>query len=174
MTFCRAFYIGRFQPFHKGHLHAIKYILNECDEVVIGIGSAQLSYSIRNPFTAGERMYMIRIGLLSENIPITRFWIVPIPDVNNNDIWVSHVKALSPTFNVVYSNNSLVTLLFEKEGYEVRKIPFLERDKYSATYIRKLMLENKPWEHLVPKVIVDYIKEIKGPERLQTLASKDE
>ena len=36
----RAFYIGRFQPFHKGHLKVISQIAREVDELVIGIGSA--------------------------------------------------------------------------------------------------------------------------------------
>ena len=30
----RALYIGKFQPFHKGHLEAIKKILNEVDELI--------------------------------------------------------------------------------------------------------------------------------------------
>src|SRR3970040_1541422 len=52
----RALWIGRFQPFHLGHLSMAKRILAEVDELVIGIGSAQYSHTPENPFTAGERL----------------------------------------------------------------------------------------------------------------------
>ncbi|MEM3079801.1 MAG: adenylyltransferase/cytidyltransferase family protein, partial [Thermoproteota archaeon] len=51
----RGLFIGRFQPFHLGHLKAVEYIINRVDEVIIGIGSAQYSHTLENPFTAGER-----------------------------------------------------------------------------------------------------------------------
>ena len=56
----RGLYVGRFQPFHLGHLGAIKAVLKEIDEFVIVIGSAQYSHNSNNPFTAGERLVMIR------------------------------------------------------------------------------------------------------------------
>ena len=56
----RGLYVGRFQPFHLGHLGAIKEVLKEVDELAIVIGSAQYSHNPSNPFTAGERLVMIR------------------------------------------------------------------------------------------------------------------
>ena len=47
----RALYIGRFQPFHLGHLHIVKYILEVSKEVIIAIGSSG-SHTVHNPFTA--------------------------------------------------------------------------------------------------------------------------
>ena len=46
MAISRAALIGRFQPFHNGHLYAIKYILSEFDEVAIVIAAAQYSYTV--------------------------------------------------------------------------------------------------------------------------------
>jgi nicotinamide-nucleotide adenylyltransferase len=37
--------IGRFQPFHKGHLQVVKTIARDCDDIIIGIGSAQYSHT---------------------------------------------------------------------------------------------------------------------------------
>ena len=37
----RGLYVGRFQPFHLGHLGAVKSILEDVEELVIVIGSAQ-------------------------------------------------------------------------------------------------------------------------------------
>jgi len=47
----RGLFVGRFQPFHLGHLGVVKDILNEVDELVIVVGSAQYSHRIDNPFT---------------------------------------------------------------------------------------------------------------------------
>ncbi|RLF01945.1 MAG: nicotinamide-nucleotide adenylyltransferase, partial [Thermoprotei archaeon] len=55
----RGLFVGRFQPFHLGHLKALRWILEREDEVIICIGSAQYSHSLRNPFTVGERVEMI-------------------------------------------------------------------------------------------------------------------
>ncbi len=41
----RGLMVGRFQPFHKGHLCLVGQIFEDCDEVVIAIGSAQINYS---------------------------------------------------------------------------------------------------------------------------------
>ena len=51
--------LGRFQPFHLGHLELIKSIIDQQIEPVICIGSAQHSYTEENPFTVEERMKMI-------------------------------------------------------------------------------------------------------------------
>ena len=64
----RGLYVGRFQPFHLGHLDAIKYALKEVDELVIVIGSAQYSHNVNNPFTAGERLVMVRQALLEAGV----------------------------------------------------------------------------------------------------------
>ena len=78
----RGIYIGRFQPFHKGHLYAVKEVLNEVDELIIGIGSAQESHTLENPFTAGERMLMIKSALAEAGVDSYKVYIVPIPDLS--------------------------------------------------------------------------------------------
>ncbi|MBV9668355.1 MAG: adenylyltransferase/cytidyltransferase family protein, partial [Nitrososphaeraceae archaeon] len=59
----RGLFVGRFQPFHLGHLATIKFALSHIEELVVVIGSAQKSHEIRNPFTAGERIQMIKDSL---------------------------------------------------------------------------------------------------------------
>jgi len=63
MSTTRGFLIGRFQPFHNGHVQLVEKIATEVDELVIGIGSAGDSHSERNPFTAGERIRMVTDAL---------------------------------------------------------------------------------------------------------------
>ena len=43
----RGLLIGRMQPVHNGHIQIIEKTLNYVDEVVIGIGSAQLSHELK-------------------------------------------------------------------------------------------------------------------------------
>ncbi|MEM2192501.1 MAG: nicotinamide-nucleotide adenylyltransferase, partial [Candidatus Hadarchaeales archaeon] len=169
----RALVIGRFQPPHKGHIEVMKQILKEVDELVIGIGSAQESHTLENPFTAGERVLMLTRALAEEKADLAKIHIIPIPDVNNNAIWVSHVVSLSPPFHVVYSGNPLVRRLFKEAGFETKKPPMMRRKEYWGTEIRKRMIKGKNWQSLVPKAVVDVIEEIKGIERLKDLSKTD-
>jgi len=56
-------FIGRFQPFHLGHLDAIRFGLSKVENLWIGIGSSNKSNEKRNPFTADERKDMILSSL---------------------------------------------------------------------------------------------------------------
>jgi nicotinamide-nucleotide adenylyltransferase len=169
----RGLFVGRFQPFHKGHLQAVKEILNEVDELIVVVGSAQYSHRVDNPFTTGERIMMIRKALEEEKVDLKRIWIVPVPDVHIHMVWVSVVEGYTPRFDVVYSNEPLTRRLFIEAGYEVKPIPFHKREIYSATEIRKRMLSGKNWEELVPKSVASLIKEIGGVERLRDLTKTD-
>ena len=169
----RALFVGRFQPFHKGHLEAVKMILKENDEIIIAVGSAQYSHKLENPFTAGERITMIRKALEEEKVEPSRVWIIPIPDVHVHMMWVSEVIGYTPKFNVVYTNEPLTKRLFIEAGFEVKPIPFIKRKIYSATEIRRRMIEDGDWEELVPKAVAEYIKEIDGVQRVKDLTKTD-
>jgi nicotinamide-nucleotide adenylyltransferase len=168
----RAFYIGRFQPFHDGHRQVVDTITEETDvdELVVGIGSAGRSHSRRNPFTAGERHVMLTRAL--SDCPVDIF-VVPLEDINRNALWVSHVRSLCPPFEVVYSNNPLVVRLFEEAGVEVRQVPLFERDTYEGTSIRDRMIDGAEWTDLLPESVAETIHEIDGVERLRRVADSD-
>ena len=53
------FLIGRFQPFHLGHLEAVNFALSKVEQLYIAIGSSNKSNQPRNPFTVEERKQMI-------------------------------------------------------------------------------------------------------------------
>jgi nicotinamide-nucleotide adenylyltransferase len=169
----RGLYVGRFQPFHIGHLKAIKEVLKEVEELVIVIGSAQYSHNILNPFTAGERIVMIRRALEEANIEDSRTWIVPVPDVHLHMLWVSALEGYTPHFNIVFSNEPLTQRLFLESKYKVKKIRFFERKKYNSTLIRQKMLADDSWIKLVPKSVVEYINKIDGVNRLRDLTKTD-
>ena len=51
--------IGRFQPFHLGHLDAVMFGLSKVENLWIGIGSSDKYNEKRNPFSVDERREMI-------------------------------------------------------------------------------------------------------------------
>ena len=75
----RGLFVGRFQPFHIGHIKIVKKLLKSIDELIIIVGSSQLSHELENPFTAGERHYMIQSALIEAGIPHEKFYIISIP-----------------------------------------------------------------------------------------------
>jgi nicotinamide-nucleotide adenylyltransferase len=172
--FTRALYPGRFQPFHLGHLEAVRMILGSASEVIIMIGSALESHTLKNPFTAGERSTMVKLALNEAGIDPARYHIIPVTDLEIHGIWVSHVCSLVPKFDVVYSNEPLTRRLFIEAGFKVEVIPFYRREICSATEIRKRMLQNKSWQTLLPQSVSSYIKEIQGVQRLRDLTKTDE
>ena len=166
----RGFYIGRFQPFHNGHRAMVDHIVEEVDELVLGIGSADASHTTRNPFTAGERVMMVTKAVEAVDVPT---YIVPIEDIDRNAVWVSHIMSMCPSFDMAYSNNPLVVQLFEERAIEVRQSPMFDRDRLEGSDIRERMLDDDTWTDRVPETVVDVIDEISGVQRLQTVAKDD-
>jgi nicotinamide-nucleotide adenylyltransferase len=166
----RGFYIGRFQPYHNGHQTVLERIAQEADEIIIGVGSAQLSHTIENPFTSGERVLMITRALASLGCP---FYVIPIEDIQRNALWAAHVRSMTPPFDLCYSSNPLVVQLFREAGVKVQSPAMYERDRHSGTEIRRRMMEGEPWEELVPPAVVKVIREIDGVKRLCQIAQDD-
>ncbi|MFT4922951.1 MAG: nicotinamide-nucleotide adenylyltransferase [Haloarculaceae archaeon] len=170
MQTLRGFLVGRFQPFHSGHEQLVRDIAEEVDELVVGIGSADASHTVRNPFTAGERMVMISKVLANIDV---QTYVVPLEDIERNAVWVSHVKSMCPPFDVVYSNNPLVIQLFNEANYEVRDSQMIDRGRLRGTRIRERIIEGKSWQDRVPEPVVGAIAEIEGVDRLQQIADTD-
>ena len=169
----RGLYIGRFQPFHLGHLDCIEQILKRTSEVIIAIGSAQFSHTLHNPFTAGERVTMIRLAMDEARVDASEYYIIPIRDLRIHDLWVPHLVSQTPRFEIVFSNEPITSRLFKESGYRVEPLPFYDRDKYSATEIRERIVKGSGWEELVPPSTSAYIKRIFGDERLRELVLSD-
>ena len=166
-------FVGRFQPFHLGHLSVVKHILEKVDRLIIAIGSSQYSHTLENPFSGGERLTMLKLALDEAGIPTNRYLLIPIPDLNVHKLWVPHVVSQTPEFQTVFSNEPLTVALFQEAGFKVEAVPFFNREVYSATEIRKRILSSQDWPSLVPRSVALFIKEIKGEKRLRDLSSSD-
>jgi len=166
-------YIGRFQPFHKGHLHAVRYCLSIVEQLIIGIGSALESHTTKNPFTAGERIEMISLALEEAKIKRDCYLLIPIPDVGHHQLWVPLVEILTPPFEVVFSNEPLTRRLFKERGYSVEKIPFMKRELYSGEEFRRRVVSGENWTEIVTKSVARFLEEKGLLQRIVELSESD-
>lgn len=166
-------YVGRFQPFHLGHLRAVKYILDRVDELTIVVGSAQHSHTIENPFTAGERITMIRRALKEARIPGDRYIVIPLPDDEFHKVWVAHLLSQTPSFDIAYTNEPLTFRLLKESGLRVERIPMFDRRNLTATGVRRRMIKGGKWQGLVPASVAKYLRQIGADERLRDISKSD-
>jgi len=162
--------IGRFQPFHLGHLELVRQVLNENDEIVILIGSSQINYTLKNPFTAGERVWMIRDTLIESKIDMSKVYLINATDDENNAKWFSNIRSLSPPFNVLYTGNNFIRTLLKKESVLIKDPKLFKESLLKGSMIRKLILENNvKWEELVSKSVRTIFREIDAVERIRNI-----
>ncbi|PIR75553.1 MAG: nicotinate-nucleotide adenylyltransferase [Candidatus Magasanikbacteria bacterium CG_4_9_14_0_2_um_filter_42_11] len=148
----RALYIGRFQPFHLGHIYALSQIVEP--DIIIGIGSSQYSRTDNNPYTYEERKSMIEHAWKEQQATI-----LAITDIHDETKWVEHVIETTGQIDIVYTGNAWVKELFEKAGYKVKDI--IIKNPYSGTTIRKMIQnESDEWESMVPPEVVSTIKTV--------------
>jgi nicotinamide-nucleotide adenylyltransferase len=166
----RGLLVGRFQPLHRGHLAAIARLRAALPEgeLLLGIGSAQHSYTLENPFTAGERMEMILCALAEAELTGVRP--IPLIDIDRHAEWVAHVESLLPPFGRVYTNNPLTRLLFEAGGYAVEELPWVQRAENEGQRIRQEMAAGEGWRPKLPPAVVAYLEGIGAEHRLRLLA----
>lgn len=164
-------FVGRFQPFHKGHLATVKFALTKVDQLIIVVGSAQKSNEPRNPFTAGERIMMIKEALdADKQVDAKKIMIIPVPDVEIHSLWTRQVDMLVPKYDIVYANDPFTLMLFRQSGVKTVEPPLVDRSEMQATEIRKKMAIGENWENLVPVVVERIIKEIDGVSRVKAIA----
>ncbi len=165
----RGLLIGRFQPFHRGHLAVVREIRERRPEapLLIGIGSAEESYTWKNPFTAGERFEMISRAI--DEAGLSRVEVVPIADIRRHALWVRYLEGLLPGFDRVYTNNPLTRLLFERSGYEVERPTLVDRRRFEGIGVRERIASGRGWKELLPPSVARYLAEIGAPARLRLL-----
>jgi nicotinamide-nucleotide adenylyltransferase len=175
MKFRRGLLVGRFQPFHNGHLALVRQAFEECDELVIVVGSAQFNFIEKDPFTAGERVLMIHKALVGAGIDLSRCYVIPVPNDENNARWLANLRSQVPPFDVLYSGNAFVDHLTKTQdaSLAVKSPRFEKKKEYNGTNIRSLIASNKKWRHLVPAAVAKVIENAEGPERMRALLRSD-
>lgn len=164
-----ALFIGRFQPFHMGHLTVCTYLSSNNVQLIIGVGSSQYHHSLENPFSFDERREMINRAL--HDAYISTFHIQAITDIHDPPHWVEHVLGIVPTMDVVVTNNEFTKKLFLRKHIRVIQPPLFDRERFSGHFIRTCIIQHQPWEEFVPAAVAQYLKDIDGVQRIRALAS---
>ena len=138
--------IGRFQPFHLGHLEALQFALSKVDKLWVGLGSSNIPAEKNNPFTAEQRKEMI-LSSIDDSMK-ERISIYFIPDVDNHIKWIEKIDTIVPKFDIIFSNDELTNHLYSKRNIQVLPIPFLNRESLSGTNIRDLIISDQKWDDL--------------------------
>ena len=158
-------FLARMQPVHNAHLFMVNKALDECDKVLIVLGSENKVDMLRNPYDITLREQMLRECFNDEQNK--KLSIVTLPDwsmesdVESAEIWgryfyynvVSRIG--QKTFSIYYSddvaildswfNNTEVRQYITYRNFERNNI----FNGLSATKIRQAFIENN----------IDYIKE---------------
>ncbi len=151
-----ALIVGRFQPFHKGHLFLIKKALENANKIIIGIGSANIS-DVNNPIDFETRKKVIKAVFYKEGIEEKLVKVVPLDDFFNDQKWLDNLKKQVGEFDIALGNNEWTNNILKKAGYKVLKVDYYKRGEYEGWRIRKLIREKKKWQDRVPKYLVDFI-----------------
>ncbi len=84
-------YIGRFQPFHVGHLQTLHMALEQSKQVILVLGSHRAAPNIRNPWTTQERIELIQACLSPQDLRRVTF--VPVRDwLYSDNLWLAAIQ----------------------------------------------------------------------------------
>ena len=161
------FLIGRFQPFHLGHLEAVNFALSKVDQLYIGIGSSNKSNELRNPFTADERNQMIKSSL--DETTMQRIGLYNIPDVDDHSKWTESIDKIIPKYDIVFSNDDFTHRLYEENTKKIISVVLKSREDLSGTNIRRLIQSDGNWKDLVPNGTKNILLKIDAKNRLKDL-----
>lgn len=148
-------FIGRFQPFHVGHLEVIKTALDQAHKVIVLVGSSNQPRTEKNPFTFDERKEMIYASLedTQDQTLIKRVEVLPLQDHKYNDQkWAINVQSLVDSVVKKYDNPGKIGLIGhtkDESSYYLKMFPqwgSVEHElneMINATDLRRLLFEGK-------------------------------
>lgn len=149
-------FIGRFSPFHKGHLEILKKALSISKKVIVVIGSASAPRSIKNPWNFEERKRMIETSLNYEELVNVIF--IDMNDyLYNNNLWVSVLQQKIGKASEFSENVALIGFKSDETSFYLDLFPqfkYIEHPtnyNFHATEIRDLYFaKNFKYKDMIP------------------------
>jgi bifunctional NMN adenylyltransferase/nudix hydrolase len=160
-----AIYIGRFQPFHLGHLRTLRLALDKAQQVLLVLGSHQMAANPRNPWRSPERRAMIEASLTATELKRLHF--LTVRDwLYSDNLWLAAVQ--QQVLAVIGPSQSVVVLGHRKDAssYYLNLFPqwdFLETGHYldlSATQIREAYFEGRmqDYQNKIPQGVAQFLQ----------------
>lgn len=156
--------IARWKPVHLGHAAVLQALVEQAEEVLIGIGSSN-KYDAANPFTPAESAEMIALVLPRAS----NYRLLEVPDLGHGPRWRAMVSEMLGPLDLFVTANDYVKGLLEQDypvAHPVTLVPPHRRVAVDATMVRRAMARGEDWEELVPAVVADYLKSNGLVERL--------
>lgn len=161
MDYKYAVFIGRFQPFHKAHLEVVKHGLKIAEKVIIIVGSANSSPTVKNPWSFDQRLEMIESCFSVEEQ--VRIAIEPVRDYYYNDhYWVTDIQNKTSQYIQPGDSVALLGNFKDSSSYYLKYFPQWDftpvktENKVNATDLRNLMFAEQAQisylRHVPPKV----------------------
>ncbi|HEY0273044.1 MAG TPA: adenylyltransferase/cytidyltransferase family protein [Chitinophaga sp.] len=165
----RGIFITRAQPFHNGHAAYLEQMQQEVEEVIVVVGVANQSHTLKDFATAGERLEMVQ-PYLQQTWP-GRYYLAALPysDFSLENFY--ELEYLLPAFHTVYTINTSTITYAQTAGYPVKNLS--RQLDVSGTEVRNCMLHDQPYAHLVPAAVHAYLQSGPLPGRLKQLAEKE-
>ena len=158
-----ALFIGRFQPFHNGHLYSLKKAFELAEKVIVGVGSSQENGTENNPFNYELRKKMIESLSVESGKDVK---IVPVPDMFDHKKWgdliqeILRNEGLSPAEVVAVGNNDWTNRILREIRVEVFETGLYKRDELEGIKIRELIkINDVQWKMRVPETVVKCMEE---------------
>ncbi len=130
-------FIGRFQPFHLGHLEVIKEILPQTKQLILGLGSTNQMISLHNPFSYRERKILLK-HTLSRHLSaknLKKIKLAPIPDTKSDLQRKNFIQKRHPKHLIVTGNSRVRDIFVDRVLWVPQRFKNI-----SATQIRELFL----------------------------------
>ena len=154
--------LGRFQPFHRGHVALIEWAYEQTKNnfLRIAIGSANRLQSPENPWSWEERKEMITIWAKNTH-PKWNFEIVAIPDINNPSQWVEHANKYHGDSGILLTSDEETQKLYQTANWEVVFLDFKNRSKFEGWRVRETckMLSTVKEKESVKEILSESIHE---------------
>jgi len=162
-----AVYIGRFQPFHNGHLALLMRALEVGEKVVVVLGSSFRARNTKNPLTWQERANMIRMSLPEALRDRVHF--VPVRDYYGTGLesdarWVAAVQdGVASIAGKGERSIALVGHFKDSSSYYLNKFPgwtLVSCDRegvIDATHLRNALYQNRGADEATLALLTEYM-----------------
>lgn len=160
--------VMRAQPLHIGHEKILKRMLNDCDKIMVILGSVQEQGTERNPYSYTQRKKMI-LNVFENSDEASRIKVLGLSDINNPTEWANFVldflsEAL-PAESVpeVYYAGSEYDAQWFRQAF--KHIEIENRVDYDFPYVSGSMVRDMikigdaRWKNFVPAAIHALIEE---------------